>query len=581
MKIWIDGDGAASLPKSTFVAQGGEGSVYRLGDRAIKIYLDPGRHLLAEKLVALSSIHDVRVVAPRALVRRRQNGSPLGYTMRFVTQAEPLCRFFTRSYKEQLGIAPEDCLPIAEGLAARIRSVHAAGALVVDANDTNFLVGPASREVFAIDVDSYQTPGHPATAIATSIADPRLARTNRFDEGSDWFAFAVLAFQLFTGLHPYKGKHPRVAGADERKARRISAFDPEVRWPRATYPVDVIPAGLAAWLRAVLGGDLRSAPPRDFGAAASLATTSGASVGVATAAIARHRLFEVGAPIRRLVDGGVSLWTLTDREVQRDGVTLGAIPAGALRAELLLGKNGRAALVWLDPQGRMKLEGIGGPVLPIELHGDALTNVEGRVLLHRGERLWELRLEEAGGSLVVGTRLVASVLPHATKLGEGVAVQSLLGATYVSLFPQPGRHEQVHVTELDGREVIAARASGRVASLVVKGRAGLERGLLRVAPGTGGGGGYDLTLEPAESADPLPLVALASGVVVRVTDAGDLEIFRPVVGDPGRRKVPQAGCEGLLFGRFGGKVLCAEGGAVYRMSTGPDERVSTATNRPA
>ena len=31
-----------------------------------------------------------------------------------------------------------------------------------------------------------------------------------------WFAFAVVTFQLFTGIHPYKGKHPSVLDLDAR-----------------------------------------------------------------------------------------------------------------------------------------------------------------------------------------------------------------------------------------------------------------------------------------------------------------------------------------------------------------------------
>ena len=72
----------------------------------------------------------------------------------------------------------------------------------------------------------------------------------------------------------------------------------------------------------------------------------------------------------------------------------------------------------------------------------------GRVYFESGGKILELQLLEVGSRVIASTRVTASVLPHATKLFDGVAVQSLLGAAYLSLFPRGGVAHQLRAAEL-------------------------------------------------------------------------------------------------------------------------------------
>ena len=79
----------------------------------------------------------------------------------------------------------------------------------------NFLIDRDMQHVLFIDVDSYQTAGFPATAIMDSIRD---RHSSTYSAGTDWFSFAILAFQMFVGVHPYRGKHATLAVSGERSA---------------------------------------------------------------------------------------------------------------------------------------------------------------------------------------------------------------------------------------------------------------------------------------------------------------------------------------------------------------------------
>ena len=557
MRVWVTDEGRVDLRREDFLAHGGEGRVYVRRGRAYKVYDDPARALPEDKLAELARIRDPRVITPEQVVRKTKRGSVVGYRMPYLRDTEPLGRLFARSFKERHGLTPDRLVPLAGELRDRFASVHAAGALIVDANDLNFLVSSSFDVVYAIDADSYQTPGHPATAISPAIQDPATT-TDGFSPGSDWFAYAVLAFQLFTGLHPYKGKHPRVTTFAERVARRVSAFDPDVRWPRAAIPPTVIPASLRAWLEAVLARGERCAPPRDLGAALALALAEDLD---STAHLDLVLLDDLGAHVRDVV-AAAERWVLASDGIYRDGRRVAdPAPSGA---RLAVSPRGRAVVVHTAPDGHVELFDIQNRIaLDTPLFADRVMQTRGRVYVQRGDKLMELTLRDVGHHVVATSRLCASVLPHATRLFDGIAVQSLLGAIYVSLFPTAGRHVQLRVPELDGQEVVAAYADGLVASIVHRDGHELRRAIVRADLG----GAYDVATEVAHDADPLALVALPSGVAVRVRQDDRLELFGVRPGSSSRRQIddPGIGTDWQLTAQDG-RVLCSRAGRVYRVT---------------
>ena len=232
------------------LATGGEGSVYARQDRAYKLYLDPAkaqRARLEEKVQRLQRFSHPGIAAPQGVLRNK-NGDFLGLSLPRVN-GEALCKLFTNTWRDAHQFGEAETIAVARGMRAVVDYAHAHQAVLVDSNELNWMVD--GKNPVAIDVDSWQLPGYPATAIMASIRDPR--SPSSFNDGTDWFAWAVVTFQLWTGVHPFKGTHPDFARGAlvERMSAGVSVFDPRVRLPGAVRPVSDIPDALRAWYRDV------------------------------------------------------------------------------------------------------------------------------------------------------------------------------------------------------------------------------------------------------------------------------------------------------------------------------------------
>jgi hypothetical protein len=113
---------------------------------------------------------------------------------------------------------------------------------------------------YFIDVNSWKTPSYGATAIMPSIRD---WSTNDFNEGTDWFSFAIVAFQLFVGIHPFKGKHKGYKKNDfrQRIIDGVSVFNTEVTLPPTVRDFNLIPSSYKDWFFKMFEHGNRKPPP--------------------------------------------------------------------------------------------------------------------------------------------------------------------------------------------------------------------------------------------------------------------------------------------------------------------------------
>ncbi|HVK04368.1 MAG TPA: hypothetical protein VM490_12895, partial [Armatimonadaceae bacterium] len=259
MEVFVRGKNRVVLTQADFKSGGGEGNVYVKGATAYKVYHDPAGAIPPAKIQELESLTDPDVIRPLdPLVDAR--GRTVGYTMRAVPAGMPLIQTFSRAFRQREGLTPEKVAPLVAKLRGGVQHVHDQGVLIVDLNEMNFLVDPGFDHVYFIDVDSYQTRSFKARVLMESVRDRHCAGRD-WDEGTDWFSFGVVSFQMFTGIHPYRGAHPRVKTLDERMLANLSVLGPDVRVPAATLPFSVIPANYLSWYRAVFEQGARIAPP--------------------------------------------------------------------------------------------------------------------------------------------------------------------------------------------------------------------------------------------------------------------------------------------------------------------------------
>lgn len=452
MRVFVDGQ-RYDLRPDDFVAAGGQGRVYARNDVAFKIFDDASAIPPPDKLAALRDLAGPHVAAPvRELTDA--SGSPVGYTMPFFRGAHSWAQLCTPAFRRRAGVDTSAALSLVRSLGAALSAIHAHGTLVVDLSENNVLV--RGREVCLIDLDSWQTPAHPATALTPTIASPHVPE-GHFDQGTDWFAFAVLTSTLLLGIHPFKGKHPRVKGLAARMKAGLSVFDPAVRLPPVCRAPDSLPSSLADWLRRVLERGASMPPP----------------LGRLPSPTRQPSTPETGrrypSPIRWvMVEPDAAIVATRTRAFVDDACWHD--DARPLRA---LGRttDGRPFVLQVGPAGlELRAHGLNARA-PLNLHLDDVLSDHGRVFARTRGRLVELEVRIVGTRPILLTREVARVLPLATQLFPGVALQNVFGTWHASWLGRSEGSRQVQLPIEAGSELLDARRAGdRVVVLAQRGR---------------------------------------------------------------------------------------------------------------
>jgi DNA-binding helix-hairpin-helix protein with protein kinase domain len=248
MHLRLESDGREYTLEDSPLAQGGEAAIYAVrgdADLAAKVYHQPTPEQ-AEKLTAMLAApppatrtadgHVVLAWPTGRLVSA--DGVVVGYLMPRLHRALPLCEIFNPSSRRRrcplfhYGYL----LRAARNLAAAVRSVHDAGYVIGDLNESNVLITNKAR-VTLVDVDSFQVRSgdrlYRCRVGKPEYTPPELmgaffAELDRAPD-HDVFALAVLVFQLLMqGLHPFAGVY---AGGDDPPALAQRIIDGH--WPYA------------------------------------------------------------------------------------------------------------------------------------------------------------------------------------------------------------------------------------------------------------------------------------------------------------------------------------------------------------
>lgn len=569
MRVLVKGRGTVDLHQGDFVASGGEASIYRKGDRSFKIYTDPNRVVPAGKLQELGRITDPLVIKPEAAVFDEHGKKAVGYTMRFVDDVWSLCQLFPRAFRDRNGLTPDLALKLTTGMQKTVSAIHQAGVLCVDMNEMNNLVRTDFSEVYFIDVDSYQTRSYPATAIMDSVRDWHV-HNNDWTELSDWFSFAVITFQLMTGIHPYKGRHDSVKGFEARCRANLSVFNPAVRVPHAALdPKAVIPDGFRAWYKAVLEDGKRVPPPKDYRAPLIVVPVVRALAGsghfvideVFVAPKDTIRVFSESHGRLAVRGAQRCFFDFTGQKIatrgpeSRPGAVLAWTP-----------KMNWPVQVFVDKEGHLAVQDIPSKAtFQMAAKADAVMSYDGRAYVKSGRNILEVHLHESRPDLMPSTQVVSNVLPHATKLYEGVAVQDLLGSTFVSLFPRSGACYQARIAELDPYRIVDAKFDSGVLMVLCATRKGqYDRLVFRFD--TDNYVTYDVRKVEDVTPTGLNFVVLDSGVVLCVTEDEKVELTSARRGSSSLKLIDDPAIGGdMRLVKLGGRGGFVRGNKVFNM----------------
>lgn len=564
MKLTIQGQGDVNLTQQHFVAAGGQGSVYAIGDTAFKVYTDPAGMMPTGKIQELSPLPVPMFSRPEHLLLDAK-GKPVGYTTRFVKDAFVLCQLFPRSFRDREGLTHDKAFKLVEEMRKGFDIAHKAKILLIDPNEMNFLVDSKFGTLTFIDTDSYQTRSYPATAIMESIRDRHMSHSRAFNDGTDWFSFAVTSFQLLVGIHPYKGKHPTLKGFDERMAANISVFNKEVSVPAVAYPLDVIPKAWRGWYEAVLEKGDRSAPPGGAVVVALIQPTLKAVLGSTNLVLDELGQFDgdvtgVWASGNRLVVATTAGLWMDGRRVS-DWTTTTAVGFSPKMATPVAVRQPGASPEMYDCASRSDVA--------FGLNAQRVVGHDGRVYLKVSDKIMEVVFTDVGTKVVASTRLAATVLPNASMLFPGGVAQNMLGSMFVSLFPQAGQSYQVRIPELDAYRVIDAKydagTKGGVLMVVARTKKGtFDRLVFRFDPTFQT---YDLRkVEDIGASQGLNFVVTDAGVCICLNEDDKLELTSVSKGSTQMKTVEDQvlGGDLRLFKR-GGQVLMARGDKVFTM----------------
>ena len=517
-RYFVQGKGQIKLGKTEFKAQGGEGAVYVKGSSAYKIYTDPSRCITQAKIDELSALVQPNIIRPLELVIDGRN-RPVGYSMRSVGKAHSLCQLFPRAFRQRNNLTPDLTLRLVRQLQTGVSHIHSRGFLIVDLNELNFLVSADFRELFFIDVDSYQTPSFPATGLMESVRD-RHAKT--FTNGSDWFSFAIVSFQMFVGIHPFKGTYPafqhlpdNATKLDARMLANVSVLHSGVSVPSACLPFSVIPPNYLDWYRAVFEQGQRLPPPQ---AVQAVVTVVGPSLGQAITS----RTFEV-MEIREF-DSEI-VWhdgviTATERSIYFNGRVY---PRPPFDARLIVTPRRQHLIAAYHDGTQLRFHDLtSGHPIETEIEGEEVMLSHGQLYIKQHEHIFAIDFIELANNTLLGLRSVANVMMSSTRMFDGVAIQNLLGTHYASIPSAAGGCHQVRLQELDGAQIVDAKLERNVLVVVVATAGHYDKYVFRFAKDFSA---HDARKLPDVSATDIEFTVLDTGVVLQLIDDDKLEVF--------------------------------------------------------
>lgn len=557
-RYFVQGAGEVQLGRTEFKAQGGEGAVYVKGQTAYKIYADSSRCITQAKIDELSVLVQPNIIRPVHLILDRKN-LPVGYTMRAIGKAHSLCQLFPKAFRQRNNITPEIMLRLVRQLQTGVLHIHSRGILVVDLNEMNFLVSTDFAELFFIDVDSYQTPSFPATALMESVRD-RHAISHSQD--SDWFAFAVVSFQMLVGIHPFKGTYARfqhlpdnAAKLDARMRANISVLHAGVTVPAACLPFSVIPQSYLDWYRAVFEQGQRVPPPQSVQAVIPLAANRMVQ-SVASHSFAITEIHEFDSEI--IWHDGVI--TVTEKSVYFDGKKYSRPP---FDAKFAITPRRRHLIAAYDDGMKLRFDDLTTrKCIQTGIDGEQIMLSHGRFYLKQHESIFAIDLVETPNNLWLGVKAVANVMMNATRMFDGVAIQNLLGANYASIPIAAGGCQQVRLAELDGAQIVNAKLYGRVLMVVIANAGRYDKYVFRFAKDFAS---YDLRELLDVATTNVEFTVLDTGVVLHLTDDDRLEVFSSAKDSPKLSLLddPVLKDELKLF-HTGTQALLAKGRKLYK-----------------
>lgn len=563
--IILEKRGALTLRPADHVATGGEGSIYRAKNTIIKLYTDPGKMNhdgMVEKIKLLSAIKHPFIVSPNGLVTNNA-GSPVGYYMPF-SEGEHLPRVFTNDWRKRENFTDTQASILVDAMRQTVEFAHANNALLVDANEMNWLVSlakPNQPEPRVIDVDSWQIGRYPAKVIMLSIRD---WLSPKFSELTDWFSWGIVTFQIYSGIHPYKGTLPgyKPNQMTDRMKAKASVFSPGIQLNKAVRDFSVIPGPLLDWYVATFQQGERTKPPSPFDTGKAQSQVARVLHAVTTASgllIFEKLLKPVNDPVIRIFPCGVVLLKsgkLFDLQKQCQIST-----AKTKHCEIIRIENGWLKAEVINKQLQfdfINATSLEQETLKFNLAGSQVFRCDNRLFVINDQGLTEVILKFFSKP-ILSLGKTWGILTNSTRWFDGLGIQNTMGATYVIAPFNDTACAEIRVPELDGLKPVSAKAGPRFIVVIGLDKQGnyqkVELTLDRDYKT------YKVWQEIVDSPD-LNLTILPKGVCATIIQDGELNIFVPSSSTQNTVKDKNIATD-MLLNNWENKVVYLQNGEIW------------------
>jgi len=536
MKYTIRGKGNVNLTNSNFVTSGGEAKIFKSNNTIYKIYHNPAEMIPDGKIYELQEIKETNVLIPKDIIIDNK-GNRVGFTMDPVDKVIHLCQLFTNSFINQNNVSNDTIIALVTRMQETIHNIHSAKCIQVDGNELNYLVDENKFEkCYFIDVNSYQTKSFPATVIMPSIRD---WHAKVFNELTDWFSFAIIACQLFIGIHPFKGKHQDFKRHDMKKRMlaNISVFNKNTRVAKSVRDFSRVPSNYMDWFLNLFEKGKRETPPSTSGEVNAIVryifVTSTDNFHIEETQPVRDYddviTYHSNTNSNAITRTKKSIYINNDCYRVGSDVRLVHTP-NTLTPVLVKLEDRKVVIKSLDKNRHVSL---GSPMV-----ADNIMIVDDTIYLKLKSDLIETRFMDSNqnSSSLLVTKTVWTISENSSQIFKNIIVQDILGSMHYFI-PMPSKNhvKMRRVFELDGCKVLDAKYELNVVVFSIFVRKTLEYKLLVLTEDNSinNYGSYKARFINTVGYSEVNFVTLDNGVVILIYD-DQMEIFR---NDPSIKQV--------------------------------------------
>lgn len=241
--------------------KGGEACVFFKGDKVYKIFHNKDKAPKQGKICELQSLKHKNIILPEGIIENK-NGDNIGFVMNKAFGVS-IIKLFGNKFRVKNNINNNIIINLIREIQNTIRFIHSKGCLLVDGNEMNYYVDYSFNNPLLLDCNNWYTPTYKNNdyVLLQTIRD---FSTNSINELTDWYAFAILIFKLFIGIHPFDGIHKQYFDTIEKMKLGLSVFNKECSLPKQARDMRNIPNNYFEWFKKLFHENKRELPPGDI-----------------------------------------------------------------------------------------------------------------------------------------------------------------------------------------------------------------------------------------------------------------------------------------------------------------------------